>query len=240
MEIEPSSSRIIEVTSLDWAPEERKAFFFAGRPTKTRHTRPMMGLNPRPCYPHSRVLVEQLLEEVEKAFPVARPPLLYLPHFDADLATRNAATFQQNLYEEPQDEHGRTQTHSLIILYGKGTPIHPAVTRYLVAHEYGHAVAEVLARDWANNHDPRDTFMRHYAELRGLREVPDYYGSMNWHLHPEEVFANDFRILVAKREVEFWPHPGIPRPEEVPALLKWWPARQREALEAPTRKHFWE
>src|SRR5688572_29589540 len=175
MEIESLSSRITEVKELKWGPEQPKPFFHAGQGAHPRY-RGAMYLDSRPCYPHNRVLVEELLAEVEKAFPVARPPLVYLPHYDADLATRNAATFQQNLYEEPQDEHGRTQTRSLIILYGKGTPIHPAMTRYLVAHEYGHAVAEVLAYDWANNHDPRVTFMRHYAELRGLKDCPDYYG----------------------------------------------------------------
>src|SRR5215213_6319894 len=32
-----------------------------------------------------------------------------------------------------------------------------------------------------------------------------------WHSRPQEIFACDFRILVAGFELEFWPHPGIPR-----------------------------
>jgi hypothetical protein len=45
-----------------------------------------------------------------------------------------------------------------------------------------------------------------------------------WHDSACEILACDFRILVTGMEAEFWPHPGIPRPEMVPALRDWWDA----------------
>jgi hypothetical protein len=225
---QPLSQRVTDVRYPDllWDFTEPHPFFYAGM---HRVPESRMKVAVRPCYPHDRELVLRELEAMEAAFPIRRRPLMYLPHFDADLSTRNAATFEERLFNEPQDEHGRWATRSFIVLYGKGTPIHPAVTRYLVSHEYGHAVAEVLAWHQNDREEYRPTFFRHYAELRGLPPAPEHYGTTSWHLHPEEVFANDFRILVAQRELEFWPHPSIPRPEEVPVLSTWWAARAGEA-----------
>lgn len=243
MEIEPLSRRVVEVKyeNLMWGFTQKDPYFLAGtmvKPEDRADTSRQMAVNPRPAYPHDRELVERELAAAEIAFPVTRSPLMYLPHFDADLSTRNAATFEENLFREPQDEHGRTLTRSFMILYGKGTPCHPAMTRYLVAHEYGHVVCETLA--WQHNctMNYRSYFLRYYAEMRGMTNLPAHYGATSWHLHPEEIFANDFRIMVLQKEVEFWPHPTVPRPEEVPVLAKWWPMRTAEALRG--LKHFAE
>jgi hypothetical protein len=50
-----------------------------------------------------------------------------------------------------------------------------------------------------------------YAQLRGCDPATPYGGG-TWHKSPGELLANDFRILVAGVEPEFWPHPGSPTP----------------------------
>ena len=57
---------------------------------------------------------------------------------------------------------------------------------------------------------------------------PKSYGG-GWHATVSELFANDFRILVAKSEVEFWPHPGFLRPEELVKVVDFW-KREVDAL----------
>jgi hypothetical protein len=119
------------------------------------------------------------------------------------------------------------QAHS-IVLFGKRTAIHPAYTRYLVAHEYGHAAASRVRRalGWAAHDDSK--YEAAYMKLRGSSESDVRYGGKRWHMHPAEVMANDFRILVMQREAEFWPH-EIPPPAPDSAVAAWW-AKARELV----------
>jgi hypothetical protein len=110
----------------------------------------------------------------------------------------------------------------LIVLSGKRTPPHPALTRHLVAHEYGHNV------EWMVNytrgvglHD--DSLAREYAEMRGLPDSALHHGTGGrWHDSVHEILACDFRIVVCDIEPEYWPHPGIPHPDRVDELDGWW------------------
>lgn len=112
----------------------------------------------------------------------------------------------------------------LIMLAAKRVPIHPAVTRYLVAHEYGHNV-EWMLNHYKGGHEHLydDTTIDEYAEVRGLgpEHMHDGEGG-TWHDSAHEIFACDFRILVCDMEAEFWPHKGVPRPEQVSGLSDWW------------------
>jgi hypothetical protein len=67
-----------------------------------------------------------------------------------------------------------------------------------------------------------------YARLRGIAKPQHEAAAGCWHSAIGEVFACDFRILVAKTEVEFWPHPGIERPEGIRAVRDWWAGRLAE------------
>lgn len=216
------SDRVQLVDSLEW-DWDGKAFVRVG-PNKWQHK-----VDPTPGYAHDVKLACEILDVCEKALPVPIPPTVYVLGFD-DLGRTNGQTSYDCDYDK-KDEHGRGQRLHFIKLYGKRIPPHPAVTRYLVAHEYGHVVEDVIAFRLFKSESADQELLTEYAKIRGL-ERPSYYGPGTWHATPGEVFANDFRILVAGVEKEFWPHPGIQRPEECFAARGWWDAQ----LEAFARR----
>lgn len=110
----------------------------------------------------------------------------------------------------------------LIAFSAKRTPIHPAVTRYLVAHEYGHNVQWMLEY-YLGLRICGEGLLRHYAEVRGFKGDPDRHGSGGrWHSALSEVFACDFRILVAGVDPLYWPHKGVLPPTMIEGLAAWW------------------
>ena len=111
-----------------------------------------------------------------------------------------------------------------IALFGSYAPPHPALVRANVAHEYGHLVEAMLAARLHNGSGR--ALLTEYATLRGLTLAPNDalnpLPGVGWTRHPGEVFANDFRLLLAQVEEEHWPHPGIARPETRPDVIAWW------------------
>jgi hypothetical protein len=112
----------------------------------------------------------------------------------------------------------------LIMLSGKRIPMHPAMTRYLVAHEYGHNVEYMLNYVRGEKKYPESgPTIKDYLKLRGLPDSTNHSGLGGvWHDSAQEIFACDFRIVVCGVEVDHWPHPGIPRPDMVPQIYDWW------------------
>lgn len=113
----------------------------------------------------------------------------------------------------------------IIVLSGKRVQPHPAVSRYLVAHEYGHHVEWFL--NVARGHGLHsDGVVADYAKYRGLSEESVHHGSGGrWHDSVTEIFACDFRVIVCNVETSYWPHPGIPhsRDRSLPRdLYGWW------------------
>jgi hypothetical protein len=155
-------------------------------------------VDPFPCYAHPVGLVRKVAEEVEAALTLPREIDLYIYHYETLGRTNGYACDWGGDY--------------IIALSGKRIPIHPAMTRYLVAHEYGHHVDFYLS--WLRN-DVRE-------EYRKLRGGTDDYGSRRWHQNTGELFANDFRILVAGQEMDFWPHPGFDHPHKKLDVQRWW------------------
>lgn len=101
----------------------------------------------------------------------------------------------------------------LIVMSGKRIPPHPAMTRYLVGHEYGHHACWMIGKLRGAKHLQDDSWLADYAKLRGLPEdLPRNGSGGNWHKAIEEIFACDFRIMALGIETEYWPHPGIPHP----------------------------
>lgn len=176
-------------------------------------------VDPFPCYSHELELVERLVAAVETAWPVEFPPDWYVLAHECLSRTQGFA-FRGEHYERPNRRDGDPfDLAPAIVLCGKRTPIHPAVTRYLVAHEYGHVVHYHMAREAGVD---KEEFLKTYAQMRGI-EYSDGCGGGRWHANTGEIFANDFRV-VGGWEVDFWPHFEVPRPNE--AVRTWWASRR--------------
>lgn len=186
-------------------------------------------VDPIPCYPHNIDVVKEWAKRAVDAFPMPPEfgPHIHVSHFEAVSRTNAWAQRYWNYQWEPkegQDAKKHRPWTGYFFLNGKRTPIHPALTRYAVPHEYGHLVEFWLERSWGLQYefaDEKVNVREIYAKQRGM-EFNNDYGPGNWHTNVGEIIANDFRILLVKAEVEFWPHPQIPRPEDVPGLRAWW------------------
>lgn len=171
-------------------------------------------VDPFPCYSHDAGLVKEIAGICETQFPMGFDPTYYILPFE-DLSRTNAYSSRHSIYKgDPPYPY-----EPYMSLSGKRIPLHPAMTRYLVAHEYGH-----LADYWITYKlgfdESSDEFRKDYAARRGIT-ASFAYGGHRWHTSIGEIIANDFRILVCNVETEFWPHPGIARPEES-AIRAFW------------------
>lgn len=180
-------------------------------------------VDPFPAYGHDPDLVRDVLDQVEALWPLPerhRPDLFILPY--ESTSRTNGWTSYDYDYDAEVEEGGERPWKSWIALSAKRIPPHPAMTRYLVAHEYGHVVhRQIKALRGVKEH----LELEDYAEIRGMSTKK--YGGGTWHSSLIEVFANDFRLCITGIEGEFWPHPGIDRPDD--RVREWW-RQQREAL----------
>lgn len=200
--------KVIEANNLIWD--------FAGEYPKIYTGRTSTPVDPFPAYAHDKELVEFWAAKVFNSLPIKVPPTIYLLSHEARSRTNGWAQRWWN--NDPT-----------IVMSAKRVPIHPAMTRYLVAHEYGHHVDYALG-DIRGYDENSDGMRLEYQAIRG-GEL-DYSGGI-WHKNVGELFANDFRILVAGVEAEFWPHPGFPHPLEAPPRLrKWWDKTIEQMKEA--------
>jgi hypothetical protein len=191
---------------------------------------PASAFDPFPAYRHDVATVEATAQQVAAvALPAWDVDIIVADREEVGRTNGFSAIGDGGHYEG--DEWVKDPPWGLIMLSGKRIPPHPAMTRYLVAHEIGHHVEWWVnwARGAKNWQDA--TLVNEYAELRGLGTR--HFGTGGrWHDSPTEVFACDFRIVVCGIETEFWPHLGVPRPEEVGADLKGWWAQAIDDLRA--------
>lgn len=189
-------------------------------------------VDPAPAYSHDLSLVEKMLALCEEKWKLPTTPPFYI--LDRDGKGRENGWTSHDSDWNVKTEKDRNVPAPYVLLYGKRIPIMPAMTRYLVSHEYGHCVECHMAfqRYPDEKHDASKKLMEEYGKLRGAPETK-YYGPGTWHDSIGEVFANDFRILFCGMEPEFWPHPNYNRPEENPAVRAWWNERKQEFNHEP-------
>lgn len=176
-------------------------------------------VDPFPGYPVGVAELRRAVVVAARAFPLAHPVDVFalahetLDHFNAQ-ASRSFDYYGKRAPGAPAPWSG------LILVNGKRIPQHPAVVRYLGAHEYGHLVAMEIADRIAGEVKDGSESQSLYPFYTALRGIPAERG--RWAEDPAEVFACDFRILVAGVEPEFWPHPGIEHPSRNRAIKAWW------------------
>lgn len=184
--------------------------------------------DPFPAYPHDVQLVEETARRVAELCPSLWDVEFVLADREETSRT-NAHSQTEHHGHYDGDDWVKDPPSGQIVLAGKRIPPHPGMTRHLVAHEYGHQVQRMLTHRRDRPHLEDDAILRDYATVRGLPESSIRYGSGGgWHGAIGEIFACDFRILVCGLENEYWPHPGIARPETVPGLDAWWDAAVQE------------
>lgn len=210
-------------SGLSWSPPHKYAF------TAT--------FDPFPGYPHDADVAQGAADLVSACV----PPLWDVDCYLADREESSRSNGHSNVHEGGHyegDEWVKDEPSGLIMLSGKRIPPHPALTRYLVGHEYGHNVEYMLnSLRGARHVSSCDDLEREYAAMRGLPPESVHHGEgATWHDSCCEILACDFRILACNVEAEFWPHPGIPRPELVPALKGWWDEALGKLTEARATK----
>jgi len=211
--------RIIMITRSDCVFPFDSAAHFSTRPVKAYKRD--VAVDPFPCYGHYSSLVYTVGHRVEAAFPIGFPPQYYLPEFEGPGRTNGFAQ-KGDVWAEGGKRAG---FEPIIILWGKRIPPHPAMTRYLVAHEYGHVVRWWIEHKRGMKDESVTDFDREYMALRP-GSTCGIYGGGHWHHDAGELIANDFRICVAGIEREFWPHPGFDHPDKLPAVQDFWEAQK--------------
>lgn len=183
-------------------------------------------VDPFPGYAHDMALVEDTIGIVRRAWDLPDDVSLLIATMPYEEVGRTNGWTQHDwkYYGDDGEPLGENRLYIPSIgLSGKRIPPHPAMTRYLVAHEYGHvACGWIAAREGAKAGSTSEI----EKEYRRIRELPSdrMYGGRTWHEDAGEVMANDFRILICNIEPEFWPHPGIDRPDGPLefVLRDWW------------------
>lgn len=171
-------------------------------------------VDPFPCARHDSARTRAAIDEVSAKFPIGCSVRVVTIAHEFDSRTNGFATKHESYDEAKKEPADRIEI--TIALSGKRTMVLPAMTRYLVAHEYGHAVDY-----WIDERISRgkDEFEKLYADARGVKRVSGTSGG-RWAGATTEVIADDFRILVAGVEVDFWPHP-VPHPRETNMAEFW-------------------
>lgn len=212
----------ITVRPLDVMAEAEWVFRDNAPAWQWRDYRKMSTFDPFPAYPHQVDVVTDTAGLVQDCF----PPKWNVELFVADREEVGRSNGYSYVHESGRyvgaDWVKDTPT-GLIVLSGKRVPPHPAVTRYLVAHEYGHNVQYMIARLKYGKSVHDEAWIGEYVKVRGLAPGNRHAGTGGrWHDAIGEILACDFRVLVCSVEPDYWPHPGIEYPTRVPGLAGWW------------------
>ncbi len=229
----PPVNHTIDVRTLDVMAEARWSW---NSPNPTWWHRPhgiAANFDPFPAYRHDLAVAEAAARHVEALVPLTWPVEIYVADREELGRSNGFSTLHDHGHYEG-DNWVKDPVLGLVVLSGKRVPPHPALTRYLVAHEIGHHVEWMLNQARGAKNIQSDELITAYAELRGLPEVHAGSGG-RWHNAAAEIFACDFRTIVCGVEPEYWPHPGVPRPEDAPAdLTAWWATALQDLADLDT------
>lgn len=218
------TTRIIELKDKDWAyPFELEACRAIG--LSGSHN-----FDPFPAYPADANLVRELLNKVSAIWPLKQDLTLFISNKELVDRVNAFATYSWDY--KRRDEDGNYPWNGVIVISGKRIPIHPAMVRHLVAHEYGHQVMYEMCSNRSDKNMPyedKDTLMKEYCKVRGMKHSKRYGGG-HWHDSPGEVFANDFRTIICGEEAEYWPHPQLKHPLASPDVIDWWNAQRQQKM----------
>jgi hypothetical protein len=207
-----------DARDLSWSFNDGKARFYT-----VGHN--SVEIDPFPAYAHDLDVVREYIDKAAKSFPLPWPVTVFLASLEAKERTNAHANvvrdYSADAYPYPVKE-------GYIFISGKRIPPHYAYARYLCGHEYGHLVEKALNALY--KHKQEDGLVQDYAVMRGIQRHHASGGT--WHESVAEVFACDFRILVAGIEPDFWPHQGVPLPESDHAVVAWWSKAQSDWAEA--------
>lgn len=159
-------------------------------------------IDPFPCYYNDLKLVETVSMVMNEWFPIKFKTKIAVLSNEFISRVNGEAT-KLSVYKDDKLEG----FDPIVILSGKRIPIHPALTRYLVSHEFGHIIdyyITYLMNLEEKQEENLESFRNKYAKFRGVDNKEDY-SSQNWVSNIGEIIANDCRIW-AGIETEFWPH----------------------------------
>lgn len=189
----------------DW---EKEAYYSLGEGYGVR-----AAIDPFPSYQHSLITTSRMLDRLQAI--IAIPVTIYLLPFELKSRVNGFTDIQ---YLNWSQDNGYTDAKHIIALSGKRTPIPTGMTEYLMAHEYGHAIEHFISYKLKN-----DELRVDYAKMRGLDINRDYGTGGNWTDASGEVFADDFRVIYAGVEPDFWPHTvEAPTVDNIHDIHNWW------------------
>lgn len=191
--------KVISDSDVSWNWDDSHPTFYTKTSSSTWGTH--VKFDPFPCYSHDSKLVKEMASVVEECFPIGFDVYYFLFPYETIGRTNGQASVNTIEYPDKEKEVKGTWD-GVIELYGKRIPIHPAMTRYLVAHEYGHIIDSWICNRRSLEYNGLD---EDYAKLRGI-DNNQKYGGRKWHTNVGEIIANDIRICLFNVEPEFWPH----------------------------------
>jgi hypothetical protein len=134
-------------------------------------------VDPFPAYAHDPKLIATEMRKATAAFPIEFKVKVF--SMDREVLGRtNAHASWENDWDKQKGKTNRTPFFPYIVMSGKRIPPHPAMTRYLAAHEYGHIVEgldQILPRPAGiRQHFPYEE----YEELRKVKPTQKLWWRM--------------------------------------------------------------